>query len=187
MKTLLMTMISFLIGNATFAIDRVELWDEYVREFNKIWREPFDNEWEVDAIFLDMNGDGVEEALLSCDCDRYRDGTTWHTMAYLNGKCVQTGWGSEPDCSVFAYKHCFYVLTLTDGTKALIVKDAEITRRFPDGSHNGRQTHERGDYVLTMSPNGILRANKLTGGVKRLRSNTAFETLTEASVEQFIF
>lgn len=186
-KVIVLLFLAMLLLPSLWAITKEDLQDEYVKAFNAIWREPFDAEWEVDAIFLDMNGDGVEEALLSCDCDRYRDGTTWHTMAYLDGKCVQTGWGSEPDCSVFAYKHCFYVLTLTDGTKALIVRDASVTRRTPDGSKNGHQTHERGNYVLTMSQKGVLRATKLVGGIEKLRENKAFDCLSEAAVDKYCY
>ena len=68
---------------------------DYIQKFTdleKPYRYFKSEEWVVEALFFDFNGDGiVEEAILASPDQRYTDGNGWIPSRYVREKGVEIG------------------------------------------------------------------------------------------------
>ena len=144
------------------------------------------DEWVVEALFFDFDGDGkMQEAFLASPDQRYADGNGWVTTRKNNvtGKFEYHPTVGEDSLDIYSHSWKLYVVSLDGVRDRLYGNDVMIYDIKNFGASNGTQNIYRDDVLLRMDTNGFLRATSMKNGFSDLVSNSGFKRLDRAVTE----
>ena len=144
------------------------------------------DEWVVEALFFDFDGDGkMQEAFLASPDQRYADGNGWVTTRKNNitGKFEYHPTVGENSLDLFARSRKLYVVSFEGVRDRLYGNDVTIYDIKNFGASNETQNIYRDDVLLRMDTNGFLRATSMKNGFSDLVSNSGFKRLDRAMTE----
>ena len=158
---------------------------DYIQKFTdleKPYRYFKSEEWVVEALFFDFNGDGiVEEAILASPDQRYTDGNGWIPSRYVREKGVEIGTNICEGTSVYCRNDSFYSLSMTQPLKFLVGRDISIGYRG-----RGKRYHQRhGDAIIEIDDNLCFKVSELKHGLDAMVSHPRFKCLDSVATELY--
>lgn len=161
-----------------------EFKDEYIQQFTdaqKPHRYFQSDEWVVEALFFDFNGDGyADEALLASPDQRYTDGCSWLPSRYVKGKGVLVCTNICDGTSVYCRNDRFYKLELLQSPKLLVGRDITVAKR------EGNVYHQRYvDAIIGIDSNLCFKVLELEHGMAAFVLLPCFRRLDSLTTELY--
>lgn len=163
---------------------------EYVKAFTDA-ENPYDDftsdEWSVEALFFDLNGDGKEEAILADTDQRFANGNGWVTTR-LNPVTGKIEWHpriGESGIDVYAHSRDLYAVSDVDGPVRLYGNDVGIHVLENFGTANDKQRFYKDDAIFTMDTNGMLVAKSLPNGFSDIVAGANLKRIERIETELY--
>ena len=144
---------------------------------------------DYEVLFFDLDGNGVEEALISSSVARDRTGNGWD----VTKRNPETGRiESHPSPEIVesgihfaSHTSELFIVSLDGSRDCLYVDNALICELKDFGARNGTQRYYRDDVFLTMDAKGFLKAESVKSGFFDIVSNPAFRRIDHAATEMY--
>lgn len=158
---------------------------EYVQKFTdgeKPYKYFKSEEWIVEALFFDFNGDGIaNEAILASPDQRYTDGNGWLPSRYVRNKGVEVGTNICEGTSIYCRNDRFYSLNMTQSLTFLVGRDVSIGYRG-----KGKEYYQRhGDAIIEIDDNLCFKVSELKHGLDAIVSHPRFKRLDSMAPEVY--
>ncbi|MBR3922972.1 MAG: hypothetical protein IKJ45_07645 [Kiritimatiellae bacterium] len=144
------------------------------------------NYWyDFEALFFDLDENGMEEALIASKESRDRSGNGWAVTRRnaTTGKIEEHPMVNESGFTIHSYPWALYVVSLAGVRDRLYGNDVTVYDIKNFGTRNDKQNIYRDDVLLKMDTNGLLRATSVANGFFDLVSNPGFRRLDRAVTE----
>ena len=176
---------------SSFSVKANDFKHECLKSFMAV-EKPFENfspdEWVVEALFFDLDGDGkTEEAFLAAPDQRYADGNLWVAMRKnaLADRLECHPAVGESGLDLFSHPSKLYVVSCSGTGDRLYGNDVTIYDIRNYGTRNNKQNIYRDDVLIEMDTNGFLRAISVKDGFSGLVSERGFKRLSRAVTELY--
>ena len=143
-------------------------------------------EWGVEALFFDLDGNGkTEEALLADPDQRYADGNGWEATRRnpATGELERHPEVGESGIGLHSRSSQLYIVSAADKPDRLYGNDVGIYDIKDFGTANCKQRFYLDDAFLAMDTNGVLCAKSLPNGFGDIVSESGFKRIERAVTE----
>lgn len=144
------------------------------------------NYWyDFEALFFDLDENGMEEALIASKESRDRSGNGWAVTRRnaTTGKIEEHPMVNESGFTIHSHPWALYVVSLAGVPDRLYGNDVTVYDIKNFGLRDDKQNIYRDDVLLKMDTNGLLRATSVANGFFDLVSNPGFRRMDRAVTE----
>ena len=169
---------------AETAIWRQSYMFQYAREHFPVGMDA--NLWyDFEALFFDLDGNGVDESLIACKVNRDNSGNGWNTTRrnVVTGRIESHPILNESGFSIYSHSWALYVVSFNGVRGSLYGNDVIVHDIRNFGTRDHGQKIYRDDVLLKMDANGLLCATSVKNGFFDLVANPGFKRLDRAQTE----